>query len=81
MDKSEAKKFAAILSAAGSNPETVPAGWYSRMDIAKAWGYSDPHTARKLRLLVEDGKADFRKFRIRVGSGTRCYPVPHYRLK
>jgi hypothetical protein len=70
----------AELSAALANDgvETVPPDWKSAREIGDQCGYATSQTQRILSDAVRTGRLEMRKFRIR--SGSRVYPVPHYRV-
>ena len=54
----------------------APKSFYSLAHIAKAKGYSRRHTNDILRREIEAGR--IRVLMVRVKSGQRVLPVPHY---
>ena len=56
--------------------ETAPKSFYSLAHIAKTKGYSRRHTNDILRREIESGR--IRVLMVRVKSGQRVLPVPHY---
>ena len=62
-----------------TDPDPVPAGWLTAAQHAVASDLSSPQARARLKILVDRGDAEMRKFKIR--SGQRVYPVPHYKLK
>lgn len=59
--------------------DTVPPGWHTVVEWAAAWGLARAQTNRLLREGEQAGLLERRTFRI--DSGSRVYPVPHYREK
>ncbi len=78
MDKKTASKFAQALGSIGK-ADVIPEGWATARDIAESQGVSMPHMQKKIRVLVESGKAEMQRFKIKTSRG--FYPVPHYRIK
>lgn len=60
-------------------PDKIPEGWFTVNDIAKATNVSNTTASRHARLLVANGKAERKSFRLRNGE-RGVYPVPHFRL-
>ena len=56
--------------------ENAPKGFYSLREIVKIKGYSRRHTADIIRNELEAGR--IRVIKVRMKSGQRQYPVPHY---
>lgn len=69
--------FSASKIIVTDNPEP---GFFTVRQVAEQTGQSVETTGRKMRLLVKQGLAEIKTFRILVGS-FRSYPVEHYRLK
>jgi hypothetical protein len=64
---------------AARKPDKVPPKWYTVRDHAAAHDLSIPQTSQLLRDCVRAGLYEVKKFRIHTGS--KLYPVPHYRKK
>ena len=62
---------------ANGGVEQVPVGWQTAQQLADDSGKSLPRTSEILRAGVRAGMVEVRTFRIR--SGSKVYPVPHYR--
>jgi len=56
----------------------VPAGWKTASEIAKEMDRSVSTASQQLRVAIDSGRAEVRKFPIKAGD--RIYPVPHYRI-
>lgn len=56
--------------------DKAPKGFYSLREIVKLKGYSRRHTADFIRNELEAGR--IRVIKVRMRSGQREYPVPHY---
>jgi len=76
MDKAEAKRIAAALTAQAA-PD-VPEGWFTTREIAEALGRSLPRANHYLREGLAAGQVHKKSFRIMTGRG--IIPVPHYKL-
>lgn len=63
----------------GNKPETVPAGWHTIFQLAKAWNISDQHTGKRVNLAVREGLMEKRTFRV-MTCGGMVRPVAHFRL-
>jgi hypothetical protein len=57
--------------------EKPPKGWLTCREWAARWDLSVPHTNHLLADGVRVKKVQKRSFRVQ--SGSRLYPVPHYR--
>ncbi len=78
MDKKTADRFAKAFNTL-EVADNVPDGWFTTRQIAEAQGTSTSHMHKKIRALVESGKAEMRRFKIKTCRGH--YPVPHYQIK
>jgi len=58
--------------------DTVPEGYKTVKDWAKAWSLSRAHAEKLLKIGVESGVVDSKQFRIPI-DGRKTYPVYHYR--
>jgi hypothetical protein len=56
--------------------EKAPNGFYSLREIVKIKGFSTRHTATFLRGELDAGR--IKVIKVRMKSGQRQYPVPHY---
>ena len=54
-------------------------GFYSRREIQKIWGCSEPVLSRKLNVALKNNILETRMYRVKSGMVTR--PIPHYRIK
>ena len=79
-DADLAKWCAALASVATVPPDVVPPDWKTAADIAKAVGMTGCNTRRSLRLMVQRGQAETKKFRIPMG-GRPSVATAHFRLK
>jgi hypothetical protein len=68
----------ALGGALQRGPEQVPEGWHTVREIAAMTGYSEVWTYKKLLRLVEQGKAEIKRFRIT--TGLRTMRVTHYQI-
>mgnify|MGYP001312845670 CR=1 FL=1 len=68
----------ALGGALHRGPEQVPEGWHTVREIAAMTGYSEVWTYKKLLRLVEQGKAEIKRFRITTGQ--RTMRVAHYQI-
>ena len=57
--------------------DSVPTGWFTRMDLEKEWKLSAVQVNRLLRDAMDMGKAKMKKFRIPTTS-RGLYPTQHY---
>lgn len=71
-------KWCAILAENNAPTDTVPKGWLTCAEIAAQTGRALPTTKHKIRTLLDLGKLEVKRFRIRLKTVVR--PVPHYRL-
>jgi hypothetical protein len=76
---SELKRWCAILAEGNRVPDTVPEGWFTLKQIAKARKRSPCTVGDTIRRLMAEGKAQKKLFRLRLKERTR--PVAHYKLK
>ena len=60
--------------------DVVPEGWFTRLDLEKAWGLSTARTSNLINNAVQSGMAEHRTFRIQAGL-RGLYPTQHYRFK
>jgi hypothetical protein len=56
--------------------EKPPKGFYSLREIVKIKGFSNRRTAALLRDELDAGR--IKVIKVRIKSGQRQYPVPHY---
>jgi hypothetical protein len=75
----ELKKWCDILTQSSVPVDVVPKGWHTVAEIAQESGKALVTTSQRIRLLVKQGLADRKDFRIQLEQRVR--PVPHYRLK
>ena len=68
----------ALGGALHRGPEQVPEGWHTVRDIAAMTGVSEVWTYKKLVRLVDQGKAEMKRFRITTGQ--RTMHVTHYQI-
>lgn len=61
-----------------STPDKVPDDWFTSRQMAKQKKVDVREAQRYIRKLLDDGLIETKKFN--VISGTRLYPVTHYRL-
>lgn len=69
----------ALSDAVSETAEKVPKGWITTREFASIVKLSPPQANKQMRLLLDKGKAESKKFSIKIGSAVR--PIPHYRLK
>jgi hypothetical protein len=74
-----ASAWAAALSDICPPADIVPHGWLTAKELARQTRTPVPTLQAKLKQLVEQGKAERKKFRIRLEKNVR--PVPHYKLR
>lgn len=60
--------------------DDIPEGWTTCRDLAAKLGKSAVHVRVQLAEMVAEGKADMKKFRVRL-SNSRIALSPHYKLK
>lgn len=58
--------------------EKVDDGWFTCRDLAKQKNIHEREAQRVIRKLLDDGMLETRKYHIK--TGTRIYPVVHYKL-
>ena len=75
-----AKWCQALASVATVPADVVPPGWRTADEIAKATSMTGANTRRSLRLMIERGQAETKKFRIPLG-GRPSVATAHFRLK
>lgn len=59
-------------------PQEVPKDFKTKKEIAKLSNLSLTQTRMRLTSLMEEGKVEVKKFRIKTGQKT--YLTPHYRI-
>lgn len=69
----------AIQELRQSGADKVPPNWITSEILGKQIGITTNHAASRLRLLVDNGKAERKQYRIQAGEVVR--PVYHYKLK
>lgn len=79
-DIAQADAWLNLLASAKDEPDQVPPEWKTVNQLAAIWQISRPHAGHLISRLVSQhpDKVELRKFR--VSTGTRTYPVPHYRI-
>ena len=77
MKKQEAQQWAKMLSAPQPIADVVPDGWRTAKEIAGEICRSQSYASKMLNRLVEEGKLQRRK--VRIPTGTKMYPVDHYK--
>lgn len=76
----ESVNWAQALSAAlEETADKVPKGWITTKEFSGILKLSVAQSSKQMRLLTNKGKAETRKFNIKIGTSIR--PVPHYKLK
>jgi hypothetical protein len=70
-----AKLAGQIASAHRATVEVVPPGWFTSRELANKTGREQANIVRDIRLVG----AEKRKFVVK--SGSRVFPVNHYKLK
>jgi hypothetical protein len=70
--------WAELLSDARRTVDEVPEEWKSVRQISQETGYSNAHVAKLLKIAVEEGRAERRRFH--VDQGYRTYPSNHFRM-
>lgn len=68
----------AALVAPTIEAEEVPDGWKTAIQLAQMTGRERSTITNRMSLLVRQGKAEMKRFRVMTGRGV--YPTPHYRL-
>lgn len=66
-----------VRALADGGIEPVPDGWHTMAELAREAGKSIPRASEVIRRGIAAGLVEVRTFRIR--SGSKVYPVPHYR--
>ncbi len=74
-----ASAWKAALAAPTIETEEVPEDWKTALQLAEITGRERSTINNRMSLLVRQGKAEMRRFRVMTGRGV--YPTPHYRLK
>lgn len=69
----------AALAAPTIETDEVPNGWKTAVQLAELTGRERSTITNRMALLVRQGKAEMKRFRVITGRGV--YPTPHYRLK
>jgi len=68
----------AALSAPTIEADEVPDDWKTALQLAEITGRERSTITNRMSLLVRQGKAEMKRFRVMTGRGV--YPTPHYRL-
>jgi len=68
-----------LVNVTASEPERVPAGWFTVAELAEEIGKSVCATSERVRLMLKRGQVERKEFTIKLDQ--RIRPVPHYRLK
>lgn len=58
--------------------DKVPEGFCRAEDLERFWKKERTTVLRTVRILIAEGKAEMKKFRVRAGSLVKA--VPHYRF-
>lgn len=74
-----ASAWKAALSAPTIEADEVPDDWKTALQLAEITGRERSTITNRMGLLVRQGKAEMKRFRVMTGRGV--YPTPHYRLK
>jgi len=69
----------AALDCQDNDPDVVPEGWYTVVEVMRIMGKSKVRTRTKLNNLLERGLAERKKFRVISINETTC-SINHYRL-
>lgn len=69
-----------LEAAVNRKPETPPEGFLTSAQWAQAWNIGMSTAQRKLKLGVEAGAVEVRKFRVLEGSSGLAKAMPHYRV-
>lgn len=70
--------WCAALATQGQ-PDTVPAGWLTAVQLAAKLGKNRDSLSRSLSQSVREGRVEMKRFRV-VNGQRGLYPTPHYRL-
>lgn len=62
-----------------TEPEYVPAGWFTITELAEEIGKSHCITSERVRLMLKRDQVERKEFTIKLDQRVR--PVAHYRLK
>lgn len=60
-------------------PDTVPPGWMTAIELGKLLGKDRSTVTGLLQTAIREGRAEVKKFRVQSGQ-RGIYPTPHYRL-
>ena len=71
---------AAALACPDNAPDVIPAGWFSVDQAVASMALGKVRTRDKLNNLVENDKAERKKFRI-ISTSRMMRTINHYRLK
>lgn len=69
-----------LKDAINNTEEQVPDGWKTAWQLQQEWGMSQAHTGRLIRVGVQKGILETRKFRIST-ERRGVFPTEHYRKK
>ena len=67
-----------LKDAIQSKPDEIPEGYKTVEEWARSWSLSRSYAEKLLKIGVESGVVDSKKFRIPM-DGRKTYPVYHYR--
>jgi hypothetical protein len=68
-----------IASASKKQVDDIPDGYLTCQQIAKQENKDVKFIQKKIKFLIEDGKIEFKKFKIKQYSGV-VFPTIHYRI-
>ena len=68
-----------IANATVRRPDVIPDGFLTCQQIAKQEDKDVKYIQKKLKVLIEEGKVEFKKFRIKQFDGV-VFPTMHYKI-
>lgn len=71
--------IAALAQSLADGADKVPVGWKTTAQIAGEIGKSEDHTRHLIYVLVKQGRALAKNFKVVTRNGVK--PLPHYRIK
>ena len=60
--------------------DKVPPGWFTRVELQKAWGISGAHTRKTIQEAINAGMAQMKIYRIETNT-RGVYPIQHYKFR
>jgi hypothetical protein len=78
--KKTANTWAELIASASSKQlDDIPDGFLTCQQIAKQEDKDVKYIQKKLKVLIEEGKVEFKKFRIKQFDGV-VFPTMHYKI-